>query len=292
MDTFEQARKGSAGAARERLGPAGRADEHVDEYWSEPDYGIWETRGPPLHFVYSKVMAWVAFDRAVKAIERYGLPGPVDEWRATRDQDPRRDLRARLRQRAQHLPLGLWRDDPGCEPAADGAGRLHRAQRSALSSARSRRSSASSWSTASSSATTRTRPTTASRRAKAPSSPAASGWPTPTVSVGRRDDADKLFERLLSIRNDLGLLAEEYDTAQRSPDRQLPAGLLACRPDQQRFNLTRATRPAEQRAKVNGSDVQAPEAPKKPQRPGKGHEKMAEPGGHHVRRRAPSSKAR
>ena len=58
------------------------------------------------------------------------------------------------------------------------------------------------------------------------------------------------------------------------------------------FNLTRATRPAEQRAKVNGSNVQSPEAPKKPQRPGKGHEKMAEPGGHHVRRRAPSSRAR
>ena len=58
--------------------------KHVDEYWSLPDYGIWETRGPPLHFVYSKVMAWVAFDRAIKAIERYGLPGPVDEWRGTR----------------------------------------------------------------------------------------------------------------------------------------------------------------------------------------------------------------
>ena len=57
---------------------------HVDQYWSQPDYGIWETRGPPLHFVYSKVMAWVAYDRAVKAIERYGLPGPLDEWRVTR----------------------------------------------------------------------------------------------------------------------------------------------------------------------------------------------------------------
>jgi hypothetical protein len=58
------------------------------------------------------------------------------------------------------------------------------------------------------------------------------------------------------------------------------------------FNLTRAIRPAVQRAKFKESGVQAPEAPKKPQRPGRGHEKMAEPGGLHVRRRAPSSKAR
>ena len=58
---------------------------------SEPDEGIWEVRGPRRHFTHSKVMAWVAFDRAVKAVERFGLDGPVDRWRAT----PRRDPRAR-----------------------------------------------------------------------------------------------------------------------------------------------------------------------------------------------------
>ncbi len=54
-------------------------------HWQEPDEGIWEIRGPRQHFTHSKVMAWVAFDRAVKAVEVYGLDGPVDAWRNTRD---------------------------------------------------------------------------------------------------------------------------------------------------------------------------------------------------------------
>src|SRR5262245_11646663 len=54
--------------------------------WTEPDEGIWEVRGPRRHFVHSKAMAWVAFDRAIKAVERFGLDGPVDEWRLTRDE--------------------------------------------------------------------------------------------------------------------------------------------------------------------------------------------------------------
>jgi GH15 family glucan-1,4-alpha-glucosidase len=54
----------------------------LETAWTEPDRGIWEVRGPAQHFTHSKVMAWVAFDRAVKAVERFGLEGPVDRWRA------------------------------------------------------------------------------------------------------------------------------------------------------------------------------------------------------------------
>src|SRR5713101_5925523 len=53
--------------------------------WREPDDGIWEVRGGRRDFTHSKVMAWVAFDRAVKAVEEFGLEGPVDRWRACRD---------------------------------------------------------------------------------------------------------------------------------------------------------------------------------------------------------------
>lgn len=60
--------------------------DFLQEHWREPDEGIWEVRGPRRHFTHSKVMAWVAFDRGVKAVERYGLEGPVDAWRRTRDQ--------------------------------------------------------------------------------------------------------------------------------------------------------------------------------------------------------------
>jgi GH15 family glucan-1,4-alpha-glucosidase len=60
--------------------------EHLEKLWREPDEGIWEVRGPRRHFTHSKVMAWVALDRAVKSIELYGLPGPLDRWKAARDE--------------------------------------------------------------------------------------------------------------------------------------------------------------------------------------------------------------
>ena len=53
----------------------------VEKSWRQPDSGIWEVRGPPQQFTYSKIMAWVAFDRAIKAVEMFNLKGPVDEWR-------------------------------------------------------------------------------------------------------------------------------------------------------------------------------------------------------------------
>jgi GH15 family glucan-1,4-alpha-glucosidase len=59
--------------------------KHLAEVWDHPDHGIWERRGAPRHYVFSKVMTWVAFDRAVKSVEKFGFEGPVEEWRALRD---------------------------------------------------------------------------------------------------------------------------------------------------------------------------------------------------------------
>lgn len=58
---------------------------YLDTIWSRPDAGIWEIRGPARHFTHSKVMAWVAYDRAVRSVEGDKLDGPVEAWRATRD---------------------------------------------------------------------------------------------------------------------------------------------------------------------------------------------------------------
>ena len=58
---------------------------HLEKIWAEPDDGIWEVRGGRRHFVHSKVMAWLAFDRAVRSAEEFGLDGPVDRWRDVRD---------------------------------------------------------------------------------------------------------------------------------------------------------------------------------------------------------------
>ena len=58
--------------------------DFMESAWDQPDNGIWEVRGPRRHFTHSRVMAWVAMDRAVKAVERFGLDGPVDRWRRVR----------------------------------------------------------------------------------------------------------------------------------------------------------------------------------------------------------------
>ena len=59
--------------------------QHLQRIWTEPDEGLWETRGGRQHFTFSKVMAWVAFDRCIRDAEEFGLQGPLDEWRAARE---------------------------------------------------------------------------------------------------------------------------------------------------------------------------------------------------------------
>ncbi|HWA66557.1 MAG TPA: glycoside hydrolase family 15 protein [Mycobacteriales bacterium] len=59
--------------------------DELEGRWAAPDQSLWEMRGDPRHFVHSKVMAWVGLDRAVLAVEKFGLDGPVDRWRAVRD---------------------------------------------------------------------------------------------------------------------------------------------------------------------------------------------------------------
>jgi GH15 family glucan-1,4-alpha-glucosidase len=59
--------------------------KHLAEVWDHPDHGIWERRGEPKHYVFSKVMAWVAFDRGIKSAEKFGLKAPLEEWRKLRE---------------------------------------------------------------------------------------------------------------------------------------------------------------------------------------------------------------
>ncbi len=82
--------------------------EHLETIWQEPDQGIWETRGGPQQFTYSKMMAWVAFDRAVLLAEQLKYEAPVEKWKAIRDDDSRADLRQGLQQKEEQLCAGLW----------------------------------------------------------------------------------------------------------------------------------------------------------------------------------------
>ena len=86
MDCLHQARRAGAEPEPEAWRFQLALMEFVAGHWGDPDEGIWEVRGPRRHFTHSKVMAWVAADRAVKAVEQFGLDGPVDDWRALRDE--------------------------------------------------------------------------------------------------------------------------------------------------------------------------------------------------------------
>src|SRR6476661_3597891 len=84
MDALHQARRGGIGQSDEGWAVQIAFLKHLETAWTEPDESIWEVRSGRRHFTYSKVMAWVAFDRAIKSAEEYHLDGPLDRWRELR----------------------------------------------------------------------------------------------------------------------------------------------------------------------------------------------------------------
>jgi GH15 family glucan-1,4-alpha-glucosidase len=86
IDAFYNARSHGLEASPDGWALSRKLLEFLETGWREPDAGIWEVRGPYRHFTHSKVMAWVAFDRAVRTVERWGNEGPVERWREIRDE--------------------------------------------------------------------------------------------------------------------------------------------------------------------------------------------------------------
>jgi GH15 family glucan-1,4-alpha-glucosidase len=184
--------------------------EYVESAWREPDEGIWEVRGERRHFTHSKVMAWVALDRAVKAVEQFGLSGDSRRWRrvrdAIRDDVCRRGFDADLDAFVQSygskeldasllmIPL------VGFLPATDARvrGTVAAIQARLLTDgfvARYRTDSAIDGLPPGEGAFL-----------------ACTFWLADNLALqGRRQEARDLFERLLTVRNDVGLLSEEFD---------------------------------------------------------------------------------
>jgi GH15 family glucan-1,4-alpha-glucosidase len=85
MSALEDARESALGFSDDAWSLQRVLVDHLVDTWQERDNGLWEIRGPLQHFTHSRVMVWAAFDRAVRAVERHGLPGDVDTWREVRD---------------------------------------------------------------------------------------------------------------------------------------------------------------------------------------------------------------
>ena len=104
--------------------------EHLETVWDQPDDGIWEVRGGRKHFTHSKVMAWVAFDRAIRSVEEFGMAGPLLALACYSRGDSRAGLRARIRQRTEQLRTVLRFEIARRQSVADPDGRLPAAVRS------------------------------------------------------------------------------------------------------------------------------------------------------------------
>jgi GH15 family glucan-1,4-alpha-glucosidase len=188
--------------------------EFLESAWTKPDEGIWEVRGPRQHFTHSKMMAWVAFDRAVKTAERFHLEGPAERWRRVRDA-----IHAEVCERGFDASIGAFTQAYGSAqldasllmmplvgflPPTDARviGTVAAIERRLVHDGLVLRY--------------RTEETDDGLPAGEGVFLACSFWLADNYALmGRIDEARTLFERLLSVRNDVGLLAEEYDPVSR-----------------------------------------------------------------------------
>ena len=185
--------------------------------WKEKDTGIWEMRGAPRHFTHSKVMAWVAFDRAVRMHDEFGRAGPVDRWRAFRD-----EIRAEVFSRSwntQRQAFVQSYDSDELDASVllmPQVGFLEATDPRFVSTVEAIRRELTI-----DGLVLRYRPRTDGVVDGIPAGEGAflpcSFWLADALAMqGKLDEARELFERLLDLRNDVGLLAEEYDpVAQR-----------------------------------------------------------------------------
>jgi GH15 family glucan-1,4-alpha-glucosidase len=247
LDALYAARRSGLTADEASWGLETALVEHLASIWQQPDNGVWEMRGGPRHFTHSKVMAWVAFDRAVRSIEEFGLDGPVARWRRLREQIHaevcRRGFDATRNSFVQYyggatldaslLLIGIVGFLPPDDPRVRGT--VAAIERELLRDGLVLRYD------------------TGSGADGLPPGEGAflacSFWLADNyVLQGRLDEARTLFERLLALRNDLGLLSEEYEPRARRQLGNFPQAfshlaLINCA-----HNLMSARGPVHQRA--------------------------------------------
>jgi GH15 family glucan-1,4-alpha-glucosidase len=223
--------------------------EHLREIWREPDEGIWEVRGTPQQFTHSKVMAWVAFDRAIKSAETFGLDGPLDEWHMLRDEifeevctkgfDPELGTFVQA-YGAKHVDASLLlMPSMGFLPVSDPRveGTVAAIEQRLLRDGFVRRYD--------------TEETDDGLPPGEGAFLACSFWLVDVfIMQNRMADAERMFRRLVALRNDLGLLSEEYDPRAKRLVGNFPQAFSHMALVNSAYNLTRSEKPVEQRAQA------------------------------------------
>ncbi len=210
MDTLYHCRMGKLGALREGWDLQRGLLDHLEQVWPDVDHGIWEMRGDRQRFTSSKVMAWVAFDRAIKTVETFKVDGPVDRWRALR-----REIHDEVCRFGFNPDLGAFVQSYGSHQLDASVlliplvGFLPPGDRRVQSTVAAIQQGLMADGLV--------------KRYKTDAGVdglpgdegvflACSFWLVDNlILLGRRQEACDLFDRLLSLRNDLGLLSEEYE---------------------------------------------------------------------------------
>jgi GH15 family glucan-1,4-alpha-glucosidase len=247
MDALHQARRGGIGSGESDWDLQRALVQHLTRIWSMPDQGIWEVRSSPEHFTYSKVMAWVAVDRAIKGVESFGFAAPVEQWRSLRKQIHEDVCRNGFNPKigsfvrsygSEELDASLLLiAEVGFLPADDLRikGTVEAVERNLFVDGFLLRY--------------KTGYVTDGLPPGEGAFLACSFWLADAyVLMGRLQDAHQLFGRLLDLRNDVGLLAEQYDVRAKRQVGNFPQAFSHVALVNTAHNLSRRAKPVEQRA--------------------------------------------
>ena len=247
MDTGYQARRGGLSGNEAGWAVGLAVLDHLKKIWREPDQGIWEMRGPPQHFTYSKVMAWVAFDRAIKNAETFGVEGPLDEWRTLREVIHNDVLEHGFNKRLGTFVQAYGSDQldaslllipsvgflPVTDPRIEKT--IAAIEKNLIRDGYVMRYS-----------------TEEVEDALPPGEGAflaCSFWLVDVYTLQDRfDDAERLFRRLVGLCNEVGLLSEQYDPRAKRLVGNFPQAFSHLALINSAYNLTRERKPAQQRA--------------------------------------------
>lgn len=251
MDALFQARKAGLELMPTAWALQKKMLDYLESGWREPDEGIWEVRGPRRHFTHSKVMAWVAADRAVKAVETQGVDGPVDRWRRLRaeihEEVCREGFDAERGSFVQYYGSNLLDASllmiplVGFLPAEDERvrGTLAATRRELCRDGFVMRY-------------------LEDEAADVDGLPPGEGafllctfWLADNLNLaGRAEEAREIFERLLGLRNDLGLFSEQYDPRKDRMVGNFPQAFSHIGLVNTAYNLSEPGGPAEDRCKT------------------------------------------